>query len=937
MSYGVGLCYCVHMKFPDISELTPERAQRVVLVEMHPTYLSCLLFQCADSYFLYNHKQFGWFGDDGTLFENYIAPNVVSGLIEAGYEVYLSDEVEEFLYGLFAEAYVPCPLLRSTTKLKMFQNYGVKYLLQHPRGLGVWDTGTGKTLLGITMAAERLHRGEIDLVVVWAQSGSILKGWGERFTQFSTLTTERMDRGTPAKREKAYKESTAQVLLVNYAKARCSDYDFILSHAKGKRVMFIFDECFVAGTKVNTPSGMRNIEDIEVGDTVLNAFGAARVREVSSRISPSTVALYLSNGSRVECTPDHKFFTSNGWIPAHALEGEVVLTWGDDYADGTETVRGVRQGLLRRSIPATQATVLRDELFREVEDAATRDKGACIFGRGGDEDFFSPQGSASSKSATGGEYECSNEGSQSIPQSRDGGEAGQFSFWQRFRVARWWKRTRSNRTAEDATGGAWRRLGRRICNRNWGMGWGCSVPSMLQGGLGAASGDGLGGSRWSQSQSQGVQSARQEEGVQVVGTRVERVEVLECGDSERSGGGRPEGKGVRVYNIGVEGHPSYFVEGLLVHNCQKLKNRKTATHKFMVKLAKEAKVGYLLGLSATPVERGPEDWYNVFRVLDASIYKRVQDFEAAYTYEFGAQDMFHNYIGFQNLQDMRFKTSFMVSTARKSMPEIAIEFPHMDEFAIPLELSPEDTKVYKVVSEMAKKDLGALSEDGGQVLTRQAQWADALRRVCSLPETLLLMENLPDMVEAVRGMAGVADSKYCVKLTETLDKVRSIISQGSKVIVFYSLTNHGIIPLAPHFKEFNPILYHGGMSGQAREDAEELFKTSKTRNLFIVSDAGREGLNLPQAGYVIHYNTPYMWTWYRQRSDRAHRIDSLLDNVTIYRWITDSPNIPKGTIEPRIESTMWARKAYSDEVGVSDDAIPPIGRFDERFILFGEE
>ena len=580
--------------------MTSEKACRQVYVEMHPVYRECLLFQCVDPYFVYNHKDFSWFSDDGILFDNYLAPNIITGLRAEGYEVWLSDEVEAFLADLFTGEYHQSSYLLPTTKLKMFQQFGVRYLLKNPKGFFVWDTGCGKCIGSISIAAERLERDEVDHVVVWVPN-HLIRGWLDDFAKFSSLSVERMDRGTPAKREKAYKESQAQVWVVNYDKVRCNDYDFILSALKGKRVMFVFDEI------------------------------------------------------------------------------------------------------------------------------------------------------------------------------------------------------------------------------------------------------------------------------------------------------------------------------------TKLKNRKSAVHKFMVKLSKDLHVGYMLGLSATPVERGPEDYYNIFRVLDPHIYGNVKDFEENYTYQWGAKDFFYNYVGFQNLHDMRFKSTFMVSTARKTQPEIACEFPEKQEIAIKLELSPEDAKLYKFVRDKAMSEL---KED---TMASPAQWADAARRVCSLPETLLLMNGKEDFVESVREMDGVADSKRSAKLAATLDLVRGIIEQGDKVIVFYSLTNHGIIPLAEHFKEFDPLLFHGGMTSQEKENAVDIFRQTSDHNLMFVSEAGREGLNLPEAGYVIHYNTPYLWSHYEQRSNRIHRIDSKRENVTIYRFITAD------TIEERIEEVMFQRKAYADDLGVADDSVPTLGRFDERYLLFGDE
>jgi superfamily II DNA or RNA helicase len=569
------------MQFPSLDSLTMEAFMQQVWVEIHPTYPRCLNFK--------------WFGEDGTLFDLYTVNTVLDGLRSEGYEVLLSYAVEELLRGLFDEPYRMSPLMKPDFVLYRFQSFGLKYMEEQARGLYTFDTGTGKTPMGIACAARRLSDGEVDHVVVWAKS-HLVKGWVESFFKFSDITHDRMDKGTPIRRRKAYAQSLAQAWVVNYEKVRCSDYSDIVAALKGKRVMFIFDE-------------------------------------------------------------------------------------------------------------------------------VTR-----------------------------------------------------------------------------------------------------------------------------------------------------------------------------------------------------LKTRSSALHKHMRAIMKELNVGYVLALSATPCEEGPEDWYNIFRLLRPELYGTVRDFESAYTFNDGAKDYFFQYLGFQNLQDMRFKSAFMVCGAKKSNPEIAAEFPSMFEVEVPLELSTEDAKLYAALREYAYIDIRA----GGS----GARHADAARRCCSLPETLLTMdESIADIART----HGVEGSKHCVKLRATLDLVEDIISQGDKVIIFYRLTNHGILPLAEHFKAFNPLVYYGEMSLEQKSVAEQVFRTSTDRNLMFVSDAGREGLNLPEATYLIHYDTPYLWSHYVQRSNRIHRIDSDKEKVTVYRYTTAD------TIEERVEEIMLERKGYAENLGLTDDAVLQSSRSDERYLLFGEE
>lgn len=83
-------------------------------------------------------------------------------------------------------------------------------------------------------------------------------------------------------------------------------------------------ECFVAGTLVTMGDGsLKPIEQVREGDLVMSRDEVSgktepkKVTSLSSHLAPATMALTLSDGSHVECTPDHPFYVLNkGWTPA---------------------------------------------------------------------------------------------------------------------------------------------------------------------------------------------------------------------------------------------------------------------------------------------------------------------------------------------------------------------------------------------------------------------------------------------------------------------------------------------------------------------------------------------------------------------------------------------------------------------------------------------
>ena len=82
------------------------------------------------------------------------------------------------------------------------------------------------------------------------------------------------------------------------------------------------NNCFKAGTKVITSEGLKNIEDVKIGDMVLSAddkyhrVNNTMVRDYSGDIYHiKSKSLY----DDIYCTPNHKFLTQNGWVRADRL------------------------------------------------------------------------------------------------------------------------------------------------------------------------------------------------------------------------------------------------------------------------------------------------------------------------------------------------------------------------------------------------------------------------------------------------------------------------------------------------------------------------------------------------------------------------------------------------------------------------------------------
>ena len=94
--------------------------------------------------------------------------------------------------------------------------------------------------------------------------------------------------------------------------------------------------CFPAGTKVHTQWGLADIEKLEVGVPVLTYNEATgeqeykKVKKVMRRMTRRMCALELSNGSTIEVTPEHRFFSNGEWTPIEELNVNDTLQLKDN-------------------------------------------------------------------------------------------------------------------------------------------------------------------------------------------------------------------------------------------------------------------------------------------------------------------------------------------------------------------------------------------------------------------------------------------------------------------------------------------------------------------------------------------------------------------------------------------------------------------------------
>lgn len=322
----------------------------------------------------------------------------------------------------------------------------------------------------------------------------------------------------------------------------------------GAQTMVLVDECFPAGTMITTPTGMRAIEAVQVGDAVCHAFGVDRVRATSTRIAPRLVTVHLNTGTSIECTEHHPIFTEAGWVRAGELEPLSRVYRDEDVRALQRRVSAVGEARGRRvgSAHHEAARVGEAALLQYLVLESERERDARSDGAG--EDARDVEAHRASAVRSRRQWYGADARAVALPgdtRERVGAGVGVSDG-------------ATHRGYSDVLqSGSWapsvadcNRVGRTNAHRHTvdrGSAEGC-VSSQP----------------W------------------VVG-----VSRREC-----------EG-GTRVFNLDVSGHPSYFADGLLVHNCHLVPNDHDTSFRKTLQAMHTMKPGVcVVGLTATPYRLG---------------------------------------------------------------------------------------------------------------------------------------------------------------------------------------------------------------------------------------------------------------------------------------------------------------------------------------------
>ena len=111
-------------------------------------------------------------------------------------------------------------------------------------------------------------------------------------------------------------------------------------------------------------------------------------------------------------------------------------------------------------------------------------------------------------------------------------------------------------------------------------------------------------------------------------------------------------------------------------------------------------------------------------------------------------------------------------------------------------------------------------------------------------------------------------------------------------------------------------LNYPAIGDKIRAEHKADFKAGR-RRVFLTSDAGARGINLPEASYVFEYEAALTHSNRTQRFNRIHRLDSKANFGREQVWF--STLVASGTVEDGILAGVLRRNDWSDALLEDDD------------------
>lgn len=473
--------------------------------------------------------------------------------------------------------------------------------------------------------------------------------------------------------------------------------------------------CFLSGTLVDTPYGTRNIEDLVAGDVVLSALGP-KVVEATHALDLNVDLVKLEyNGQSVTCTTKHPFFTQRGWVFAADLTlSDILVTqnYSERLLNEAVDLCDVREEICSEESENYKPKVLRDLLRSEVANEPTENLGENSHRSKSQEERGHVEETQLGKSRGCCNSQCESkqtyETQQSHVRSKDQGQDDAYSTQDGahfFSEGRQWDRSEQVR----AGGNEHVSKSCSTTSNSYENSTRAGFSDQLQSGFSVAETNGSVGGTGSVSFATGSRGLGREKEASPNFFRLASITRIKQSDYEATRGRQ------KVYNLQVGGHPSYSVNGALVHNSVKNDSQRTRACITLIADIPKKRLA-----SGTMAHDSPSDLALQIGMLDPTLFGSREAFNSRYGEIVKGDRVISWKPGAQTAIMQVIQSRVVVAKAMRK--EWAALLPEAEEKFLGVELTELQQQVYQSILEEA---LAKMREDAKGSKALQKFFEDA--------------------------------------------------------------------------------------------------------------------------------------------------------------------------------------------------------------------
>ncbi len=338
---------------------------------------------------------------------------------------------------------------------------------------------------------------------------------------------------------------------------------------------------------------------------------------------------------------------------------------------------------------------------------------------------------------------------------------------------------------------------------------------------------------------------------------------------------------------------------VILDEAQRIKNWNSKTALAVKRLQSR----YAFVLTGTPLENRLDELYSLVSFLDPSLFGPLFRFNREYL-DFDERGRPR---GYRNLDRLRERLRPILLRRRKS--EVAAELPGRSDRTFLIPLGDAQRIAYRAHETEAAR-LAEISRRRALTPVQRERLLRELAMARMLCDTPYILDRRSGSARFRDPPTTAAEAeRLCPKLGELSRILRECMANPAvKVLIFseWERMLELVRGLCQRLKIAHAF-HAGSVSPGQRRGEVARFKNDPLCRIFLSTDTGGVGLNLPQASVVIHCDQPWNPARLEQRVARAWRPEQTRP-VTVLHLVSE------GTIEQRMLATLAGKQALSERV-----------------------